>query len=63
MPEKQIGAFARYYRWLLRVCFALLSAGVLFLLLTLVSMLGRLENMAPAELQLLLEIVKNRFFR
>jgi len=63
MPERDPQTFEKFYRWLLRFCFALLGLGLIFLLSVLVNMLGRLESMAPAEMRLLLEIIKNRFFR
>jgi hypothetical protein len=63
MMEKGSSPAAKFHRWLMRFCFALLGLGMLFLLMTLINMLGKLESLAPAEMRLLLEIIKNRFFR
>ena len=52
-----------FYRWLTRFSFLLLLTGFVFLILTLASLISRLQNLAPVELRLLLEIIKNRFFR
>jgi hypothetical protein len=54
---------ANLYRFIVRFSMIGAFAIFIFLCLTLLTFVGRLESLAPAELRLLLEVVKNRFFR
>ena len=61
--EQKPTAFDRFYRVFARISLVLTCGGFVFLFFTLLTVVSRLEAMAPAELRFLLEIVKNRFFR
>lgn len=60
MPEQKRSAF---YTILVRCSMVGAFATFVFLCFALLAFIGRLEALAPAELRLLLEVVKNRFFR
>jgi hypothetical protein len=61
--QKKVSMFDRFYRWFGRLTLVLTCGGFVFLFFTLLTVVSRLEAMAPAELRFLLEIVKNRFLR
>lgn len=63
MPQETLSPLARFLRLASRVLVTAALAALALLVFTLPTLLTRLEGLAPAELRLLLEIVKNRFFR
>jgi len=63
MAEEKPDWPARTYRIIARFSMIGAFAVFVFLFFTLLTFVGRLEALAPAELRLLLEVVKNRFFR
>lgn len=62
MPEEQKN-FERIYQWLLRFSFLGLVTATIAVIYTTLRLLTRLENLAPAEMRLLLDLLKNRFFQ
>ena len=63
MDDKKPSKIAWIYKFFFRFSVAGLLLGIGFLSFALLTVVSRLENLAPAELQLLLEILKNRFSR
>jgi hypothetical protein len=63
MPEDSQSRFERVYRWVSRLSALGLIFGLAFLVAAFFKILGHLEDMAPAELRLLLAVFKNRFFQ
>ena len=62
MPEDS-GAFERIYQLILRFAFIGLVFGILLVAYVTFRLLTRLESQAPAEMRLLLDLLKNRFFQ
>ena len=63
MTENKPDWPAKIYQLIVRFSMIGAFAVFIFLFFTLLTFVGRLEALAPAELRLLLEVVKNRFFR
>ncbi len=55
--------FNRIYRWVTTFSYLGLICGLAFIVVALLEVAGHLEDMAPAELRLLLQVLKNRFFQ
>jgi hypothetical protein len=63
MDEKKPSKIEWIYKVFFRFSVAGLLLGIGFLSFALLAVVSRLESLAPAELQLLFEILKNRFYR
>jgi hypothetical protein len=57
------GNFDRFYSVLLRFSFLGIVCGALVVIYVFLNIVGRIETLAPAELRLLLDLLKNRFFQ
>ncbi|HSP06930.1 MAG TPA: hypothetical protein VLR94_07115 [Acidobacteriota bacterium] len=53
----------RLYSLMVRFWFLGLIFGIIVVIFITLKMLTRLENLAPAEMRLLLDLLKNRFFQ
>jgi hypothetical protein len=63
MPTENQNRFETIYRWVARFSYLGLIFGLAFLILGLFQIAGHLESIAPAELKLLLQVFRNRFFQ
>lgn len=63
MSSNRPSNLKKTYELFVKFSFAGVLLGIGLLSFFLVSVVSRLESLAPAEFQLLLEILKNRFYR
>lgn len=64
MPEENDQrTFERLYQLVLRFSFLGLVTGIILVIYVTLRLLTRLESLAPAEMRLLLDLLKNRFFQ
>ena len=61
--ERKPGSLVRFYHNLMRFSLIGLTSSILLLAFVLAHVVNRLENFMPAEVQLILQLMKNRFFR
>lgn len=55
--------FNQIYRWLTTLSYLGLIFALAFIVVAILKIVGHLEELAPAELRLLLQVLKNRFFQ
>ena len=61
--EQKPESFGRFHRNFMRFSLIGLTFAVLLLAFLVASLVDRIENMMPAEVQFILQLMKNRFFR
>ena len=62
MPEEN-QTIERIYQLMVRFSFLGLVLGIVLVIYITLKLFTRLENLAPAEMRLLLDLLKNRFSR
>lgn len=63
MSTEDTSRFETIYRWVTRFSYVGMIFGIAFLTLGFFQIISHLESLAPAELRLLLQVLKNRFFQ
>lgn len=63
MSTEDPSRFETIYRWVTRFSYVGMIFGIGFLTLGLFQIISHIESLAPAELRLLLQVLKNRFFQ
>lgn len=63
MSPEDSSRFETIYRWVARFSYVGMIVGIAFLTFGFLQIISHLESLAPAELRLLLQVLKNRFFQ